>query len=268
MSADQQQLLQTSLLAWYDVNARDLPWRQVRRVQGGPADPYKVWLSEIMLQQTTVATVIPYYTRFLEAWPRVVDLAAADQDRVLHQWQGLGYYARARNLLKCARAVVADYGGEFPDAEDELLKLPGIGAYTAGAIAAIAFQRPSTPVDGNIRRVIARLYRLAEPPPGLGATVTTHMSTLVPDDRPGDFIQALMDLGSGICTPKSPNCHACPWAADCMAQAAGDAETLPAKAPKKPKPTRMGVVFWATSTSRTDKTGIPNSCEPIVTVTN
>jgi len=241
MSNDEQQRLQSSLLAWYDENGRDLPWR----IRGGEADPYKVWLSEIMLQQTTVATVIPYYRNFVGQWPTLRALATADQDRVLHAWQGLGYYARARNLLKCARHLVADHGAAFPDSEAELLQLPGIGPYTAAAIAAIAFQRPSAPVDGNIRRVFARLFRLKTPPPGLDVKVAARLLEMAPHNRPGDFVQALMDLGSGVCTPTSPDCAACPWTADCAGHAAGVAENLPVKPPKKRKPTRRGVVFWA-----------------------
>ena len=232
-----------ALLDWYDAHARDLPWR-VGPKSGGTADPYHVWLSEIMLQQTTVTAVKPYFEKFLTLFPTVAALAAADDEAVMAAWAGLGYYSRARNLLKCARLVSAEHGGRFPDTEDGLRALPGIGPYTAAAIAAIAFNRPAAPVDGNIERVLARLFALTEPLPGLKAVVKAQNETLVPADRPGDFAQAMMDLGATVCTPKRPACALCPWTAQCAARKQGIAETLPRRPPKKPKPERAGTVFW------------------------
>lgn len=230
--------LSKSLLAWYQENRRDLPWRCEN------PDPYKVWLSEIMLQQTTVIVVRPYFEEFLRRWPTLQALAAADLDDVLHAWQGLGYYARARNLLNCAGVVAARYDGHFPDTEKQLLTLPGIGPYTAAAIAAIAFSRPAAPVDGNIVRVISRLKNLQTPLPGLRREVGENLPPLIPADKPGDMVQALMDLGSAICKPRKPLCHQCPWRGSCAAFAAGVAGQLPIRAPKKIKPVRHGVVFW------------------------
>lgn len=229
------------LLAWYDRHARDLPWRGR---SGCRADPYAVWLSEIMLQQTTVATVGPYFRDFLARWPRVGDLAAAELDDVLVAWQGLGYYARARNLHKCARAVAGEHGGRFPDTEDGLRALPGIGAYTAAAIAAIAFDRPATVVDGNVERVIARLRQVEEPLPGAKERIRALAAEITPETRPGDYAQAIMDLGATICSPRRPACALCPWRPDCAARLAGIAETLPRKAPKRERPVRRGVAFW------------------------
>lgn len=229
------------LLDWYDAHARTLPWRALPHQT--PA-PYHVWLSEIMLQQTTVTTVKPYFEKFLALFPTVDDLAAAKDEAVMAAWAGLGYYSRARNLLKCARLVVADYGGQFPDTEEALLALPGIGPYTAAAIAAIAFNSPAAPVDGNIERVLARLYDLHTPLPALKAEVKEKNRALVPQDRPGDFAQAMMDLGATLCTPKRPDCLICPWRDICAARAANSAESLPKRAPKKPKPERSGTVFW------------------------
>ncbi len=208
-------------------------------------DPYRVWLSEIMLQQTTVATVGPYFTRFLERWPDVKALAAAPLDDVLHAWQGLGYYARARNLHACARVVATEHGGKFPDTEEGLLTLPGIGAYTAAAVAAIAFDRKAAPVDGNIERVVARLFLVRTPLPAAKPELRRLAASLVPETRAGDFAQAAMDLGATICTPKKPKCVLCPWREACRARQEGVAETLPARMPKKTKPTRRGVAFWA-----------------------
>jgi len=229
------------LLDWYDAHARSLPWRAA---QGQVAEPYHVWLSEIMLQQTTVTTVKPYFEKFLTLFPTVKDLAAAKDEAVMAAWAGLGYYSRARNLLKCARMVVADYGGHFPDNEDALLKLPGIGPYTAAAIAAIAFNQPAAPVDGNIERVLARLFDLHTPLPALKSEIKAENQKLVPHARPGDFAQAMMDLGATLCTPKRPDCLICPWREICQARGKGTAELLPKKAPKKPKPERSGTVFW------------------------
>jgi A/G-specific adenine glycosylase len=225
------------LLAWYARHRRDLPWR-------GTADPYRVWLSEIMLQQTTVAAVAGYYDAFLRRWPTVDALAAASLDDVLRAWAGLGYYARARNLHACARIVAGEMGGRFPDSEIGLRGLPGIGAYTAAAIAAIAFSRPHAAVDGNVERVIARLHAIEEPLPDAKPKVRALTQALVPGDRPGDFAQALMDLGATICTPRSPDCLICPWTDLCAARRLGIAETLPRKKRKSRIPTRYGTAFW------------------------
>ncbi len=229
------------LLAWYDRHRRSLPWRAQ---PGERQDPYRVWLSEIMLQQTTVATVGPYFVRFLQRWPRIEDLAEAALDDVLHAWQGLGYYARARNLHACARDIVARHGGVFPAREAELRALPGIGAYTAAAIAAIAFEQSAMPVDGNIERVVARLFCVREALPGAKPVLRRLAATLLPDRRPGDFAQAAMDLGATICTPKNPKCALCPWMKDCRARAVGIAGELPARKRRRAKPTRRGVAFW------------------------
>lgn len=231
-----------SLLAWYDVHARDLPWRVPPKANVRP-DPYKIWLSEVMLQQTTVAAVRTYFRKFTTLWPEVNDLAAAQDEQVMAEWAGLGYYARARNLLKCARVVVSEYGGNFPDTEAALLKLPGIGPYTAAAIAAIAFDRPAAVMDGNIERVMARLFDIHTPLPQAKAPLRAKAALLTPDLRPGDYAQAVMDLGATICTPRSPACGICPWREHCAAQANGTAAELPKKQPKKPKPTRVGTAF-------------------------
>ncbi len=230
------------LLSWYDRARRDLPWRSA---PGESADPYTVWLSEIMLQQTTVSTVIPYFTAFTGRWPRVEDLAAASLDDVLHQWQGLGYYARARNLHACAVTVARDHGGRFPDTEEELLRLPGIGAYTAAAIAAIAFGRPATPVDGNVIRVVARLHEVGHPLPQARAEIQRLAGMLTPGARAGDFAQAMMDLGATICVPRNPRCGACPLNGECAGFSSGRPERYPVRAPKQEKPKRFGVAFWA-----------------------
>jgi A/G-specific adenine glycosylase len=232
-----------ALLAWYDRHRRDLPWRAP---PGAHADPYRVWLSEIMLQQTTVVTVAPYFDRFVARWPTVSSLAAAALDEVLHQWQGLGYYARARNLHACARAVVARHGGRFPDDVAGLRALPGIGDYTAAAIAAIAFGRQEAAVDGNVERVVARLFAVHEPLPAAKPRLRALAARLVPSRRAGDFAQAMMDLGATICTPRRPRCVLCPWRADCAARAGGFAEDLPARTEKPERPLRHGVVFWLT----------------------
>ncbi len=230
------------VLAWYDRNRRHLPWRAP---PGRTAEPYHVWLSEIMLQQTTVATVIPYFHAFLKHWPSVADLARADMDAVLHAWQGLGYYARARNLHACARTVAGELGGRFPEDEEGLRRLPGIGAYTAAAIAAIAFGRRATPVDGNVLRVTARMFAVDAPLPAARESLGRLAASLTPDRRAGDFAQAVMDLGATVCTPRRPACGDCPWSAACAAWAEGRPEGYPVKAPKKEKPLRHGVVFWA-----------------------
>lgn len=240
LSADD--ALTGALLGWYDRHRRVLPWRAP---PGRRAEPYHVWLSEIMLQQTTVATVKSYFDHFVARWPSVEELAAADLDDVLHAWQGLGYYARARNLHKCAQTVARDHGGRFPDTEAGLMSLPGVGPYTAAAIAAIAFDVPTSPVDGNIERVTARLRQITEPLPGGKKAIQAAARDLTPRKRPGDFAQAMMDLGATICSPRAPKCDLCPWQDVCAARAAGVAEDLPARPPKKAKPTRHGVVFWA-----------------------
>ncbi|QFU10036.1 A/G-specific adenine glycosylase [Rhodobacteraceae bacterium THAF1] len=237
--------LTRSLLDWYDANAREMPWRvgPTDRKAGVRPDPYAVWLSEVMLQQTTVAAVRAYHQRFIAIWPTVGDLAAADDAAVMAEWAGLGYYARARNLLKCARAVVADHGGRFPDTYDALLTLPGIGPYTAAAISAIAFDRASVVVDGNVERVMARMYAVQTPLPAAKPELTALAAALTPDTRPGDYAQAVMDLGATICTPRSPACGICPWMSDCAARKQGIAAELPKKTPKAPKPVRRGVVY-------------------------
>jgi len=219
-----------------------LPWRAK---PGERPDSYRVWLSEIMLQQTTVRAVAPFYARFLARWPDVRALAAAPLEEVLKSWAGLGYYARARNLHACARAVMARHGGEFPQSEAELLALPGIGAYTAAAIAAIAFDVPTSPVDGNVERVIARLFAVAEPLPGAKSELRRLARRLTPQRRAGDFAQAMMDLGATICTPKKPACALCPWSDGCAARARGEAETLPRRTPKREGTLRRGAAFVA-----------------------
>lgn len=233
-------LLADRLLAWYDRHARILPWRAR---PGEVADPYRVWLSEIMLQQTTVAAVGPYFHRFLVRWPTVEALAAAPLDDVLGQWAGLGYYARARNLHKCAHAVAEQHGGRFPDTEEALRSLPGVGPYTAAAIAAIAFNRPAVVVDGNVERVMARLFAIKTPLPAAKPELRVAAGRLASQLRPGDFAQATMDLGATICTPRSPRCMLCPWAEACAARALGIAEQLPARAPKPERPVRQAVAF-------------------------
>ncbi|AUH33630.1 A/G-specific adenine glycosylase [Paracoccus tegillarcae] len=227
------------LLDWYDRHGRVLPWRVPPG--GGVADPYRVWLSEIMLQQTTVAAVKAYFERFTARWPTVRDLAAADDAEVMGEWAGLGYYARARNLLACARQASA--AGGFPTTRDGLQALPGIGPYTAAAIAAIAFDHPETVVDGNVERVVARLFAVTEPMPGSKPRLRDLAATLTPQHRPGDFAQAMMDLGATICTPRSPACGICPLIDDCAARAQGLAAELPRRAPKAPKPTRTGIAW-------------------------
>jgi len=228
------------LLGWYDGHARVLPWRMPPG-SGARPDPYGVWLSEVMLQQTTVAAVRGYYTRFLDLWPSVEALAAADDGQVMGEWAGLGYYARARNLLKCARAVVAR--GGFPQDRAGLETLPGIGPYTAAAIAAIAFDAPEVVVDGNVERVMARLFAVEEPLPRAKAVLRQKAALMTPDRRPGDYAQAVMDLGATVCTPSSPSCGICPWRRHCEARKVGIAADLPKREPKKAKPTRFGIAY-------------------------
>jgi len=229
-----------ALLAWYDRHRRTLPWRAGA---GQQPDPYCVWLSEIMLQQTTAKAVAPYYMRFLACWPNVRALAAAKLTDVLKLWAGLGYYARARNLHACAKLVSERHGGRLPADERALRALPGIGAYTAAAIAAIAFDARATPVDGNIERVIARLYAVEDELPRAKSTIRELAAALTPAQRPGDFAQALMDLGATICTPKKPACALCPWTDTCMARRRDDAEAFPHKAPKVAGKLRRGAAF-------------------------
>ncbi|MBY0431726.1 MAG: A/G-specific adenine glycosylase [Rhodospirillales bacterium] len=233
--------LAARLLVWYDHNRRVLPWRAL---PGVTPNPYHVWLSEVMLQQTTVQAVIPYFRAFLERWPSVADLAAAPLDDVLHAWAGLGYYARARNLHKCAQALAARCEGRFPDREEALLKLPGIGDYTAAAIAAIAFEQPAVVMDGNVERVMARLFAETEPLPAVKPQLKRRAALLTPRERPGDYAQGVMDLGATICTPRNPACGLCPWMAACQGRILGIAETLPAKVEKAERPTRRGIAFW------------------------
>jgi A/G-specific adenine glycosylase len=235
--------LAAALLAWYGRSARRLPWR-VPPGAGLRPDPYRVWLSEVMLQQTTVAAVRGYFETFLARWPTVEALAAAPDEEVMAAWAGLGYYARARNLLACARAVAAG-GGVFPDTEAALRALPGVGPYTAAAVAAIAFDRPSVVVDGNVERVMARLHRIETPLPAAKRELRALAARLTPATRPGDYAQAVMDLGATICTPRRPACGICPWAGACAARAAGVAAELPARAARAAKPVRHGVAWLA-----------------------
>jgi A/G-specific adenine glycosylase len=233
----------TALLAWYDRHRRRLPWRAPPSER---ADAYRVWLSEVMLQQTTVKAVAPYYLRFLARWPDVAALAAAPLEEVLREWAGLGYYARARNLHACARTVAERHGGRFPATEAQLRALPGIGAYTAAAIAAIAFEARTLPVDGNVERVIARLYAVEDALPAGKAAIEARARALAPAARAGDLAQALMDLGATICTPKKPACALCPWNGACAGFRRGDAETFPRKRPKTAGDLRRGAAFWVT----------------------
>lgn len=232
-------VISETLLRWYDRHARVLPWRVPPG--GNGADPYRVWLSEIMLQQTTVAAVKSYFERFTALWPTVNDLAAAEDSHVMAEWAGLGYYARARNLLACAR-IVAQSGG-FPQTRAELQTLPGIGPYTAAAIASIAFKQPETVVDGNVERVVARLFAVQTPLPKAKPELTALAATLTPQFRPGDYAQAMMDLGATICTPRNPACGICPISEPCEARQQGIAPDLPRKAPKAQKPTRTGIAW-------------------------
>ncbi len=232
--------LRAALLGWYDVHARPLVWRAIG---GARPDPYRVWLSEVMLQQTTTAHAAPYFEAFTARWPTVSDLAAAEDAEVMAAWAGLGYYARARNLLACARAVARAHGGVFPDTEAGLLALPGVGPYTAAAVAAIAFGRPANVVDGNVERVMARLFAVETPLPAAKSELRRLAGTLVAGDRPGDWAQALMDLGATVCRPGRPLCAACPLTAHCAAFASGVPERWPLKAPKPERPRRHGVAW-------------------------
>ena len=231
----------TPLLDWYDRHRRDLPWRAA---PGERPDPYRVWLSEVMLQQTTVATVRPRFTDWIARWPTFADLAAADEAAVMAAWAGLGYYARARNLLAAARVIAAEHGGRLPDSEAALRALPGFGDYTAAAVAAIAFGRRAVVVDANVERVVTRLFALEEALPGSRPAIRALTDTITPEYRAGDFAQALMDMGATVCTTRAPRCLLCPIAADCAARALGEPERFPVKAPKKARPTRKGRAFW------------------------
>lgn len=235
----------SDLLDWYDHNARKMPWRvsPKDRAQGVLPNPYFIWMSEVMLQQTTVAAVKDYFNRFTTRWPSVVDLANAADSDVMGEWAGLGYYARARNLLKCARYVVEHHDGHFPNTYDALIKLPGVGPYTAAAISSIAFDTAATVVDGNVERVMARVFDIHTPLPTAKAELTEKAAALTPMIRSGDYAQAVMDLGATICTPKKPACGLCPWSKPCLARQSGSEAELPKKLPKKVKPTRYGIAY-------------------------
>jgi A/G-specific adenine glycosylase len=239
-SSSASQTVADRLLDWYDRHARTLPWRSPPG--SPPPDPYRVWLSEVMLQQTTTAAVAPYFARFTDRWPTVVDLVEADESAVMAAWAGLGYYSRARNLIAAARAVAAR--GAFPSSEAGLRELPGVGAYIAAAVAAIAFGRRAVVVDANIERVVARLFAIGEPLPQARKSIRQRTDELTPDRRAGDFAQAMMDLGATVCTPRQPRCVVCPLAVRCAARAIGEPSRYPVKAAKGPKPVRAGTAFW------------------------
>ncbi len=244
--------IRSALLAWYDAQARDLAWRTSpgARRAGVRSDPYRVWLSEVMLQQTTVPHATPYFLSFTRRWPTVSDLAAVEDGDLMAAWAGLGYYARARNLLACARAVAGRRGGVFPDTEEGLRALPGVGAYTAAAVAAIAFDRAANVVDGNVERVMSRLFAVETPLPDAKPELKDLAGALVTDDRPGDWAQALMDLGATVCKPKAPLCDRCPISAWCAAYAAGAPQTYPRKTKKADRPRRHGVAYVLTRGDR------------------
>ncbi|MDB5490830.1 MAG: A/G-specific adenine glycosylase [Micavibrio sp.] len=241
-----QKAFRGALLKWYDRHARVLPWRYT---PGNKANPYHVWLSEVMLQQTTVQAVIPYFGKFVDKWSTVQKLAAAKDEDVMHAWAGLGYYARARNLLKCARAVSTEHLGIFPESIDSLKTLPGIGDYTAAAIASIAFDIPATVIDGNVDRVVSRYFAIQDPLPDSKPEIREQAKRLFEGTvkRPGDFAQAMMDLGATICTPKSPKCGVCPIAEHCQARLRGIATELPHRREKAVQPKRVGYVYWVTN---------------------
>jgi A/G-specific adenine glycosylase len=241
LTVDNVETVRAALLSWYDAEARTLPWR-IGPGEKAPVDPYRVWLSEVMLQQTTVAAVIPYFRSFLEVYPTVKNLAEAPREEVLRRWAGLGYYSRARNLHAAAQALQAR--GGFPETEAELISLPGIGAYTAAAVAAIAFGQPTNVVDGNVERVMARLHAVEDPLPRSKALLRKLAGAFVTSERPGDWAQALMDLGAGVCTPRAPRCGVCPVARSCAGLAAGDPQRFPVRTPKERKPQRFGVAFF------------------------
>ncbi len=234
------------LLHWYRAHARDLPWRNPpgRQLPGDPDWPYRVWLSEVMLQQTTVEAATPYFHAFTSRWPTVSALAAADDADVMQAWAGLGYYARARNLLACARAVVERHGGRFPASEAELRDLPGIGDYTAAAVATFGFGRDAVVIDGNVERVVSRICAIATPLPAARVAIRAALTPLVPQGQAGDFAQAMMDLARRVCTARTPRCLACPLISACAAQKAGTPGAFPVKAAKKARPTRQGTAWW------------------------
>jgi A/G-specific adenine glycosylase len=236
-----------ALLGWYDAHGRSLPWRA--RPGSPPPDPYRVWLSEVMLQQTTTAAVAPYFAEFSRRWPTVQALAAAEDGEVMAAWAGLGYYARARNLMACARAVAAR-GGAFPDTEQELRALPGLGQYTAAAVAAIAFGRRAVVVDANVERVVSRLFAIDAPLPGARPAIYAATDRITPDAGAGDFAQAMMDLGATICTARAPRCLLCPLAGVCAGRRSGEPERFPVKAPKRAKPDRTGHAYWIAANGR------------------
>jgi A/G-specific adenine glycosylase len=238
---DAKRSIASRLLEWYDRHRRDLPWRAK---PGEVPDPYRVWLSEVMLQQTTVATVRPRFAAWVARWPTFADLAAASDEEVMAAWAGLGYYARARNLLAAARAIASDHGGQLPADEAALRALPGFGDYTAAAVAAIAFGLRAVVVDANVERVVARLFAIDEPLPGARRAIRAAADTITPETRAGDFAQAMMDLGSGICTSRKPRCLLCPLAADCAGLASGAPDAFPVKKPKAARPHRHGTIFW------------------------
>lgn len=244
MTASASPTISDLLLDWYAAHARDLPWRNPpgEPLPGDPEWPYRVWLSEVMLQQTTVAAVKDYFAKFLRIWPSVHDLARADEAEIMAAWAGLGYYSRARNLAKAAREV--SRRGGFPETEAELRELPGLGAYTAASVAAIAFGRRTVVVDANVERVVARLFAIEEPLPGARKAIRARADEITPESRAGDFAQAMMDLGATICTAKAPRCLLCPLSARCEGRKAGEPERLPVKPAKKDKPERRGMAFW------------------------
>ena len=241
-ASPREQTIARDLLAHYDRHARTLPWRSPPYAP--PPDPYRVWLSEVMLQQTTVAAVIPYFEKFTARWPNFAALAAAPEAEVMAAWAGLGYYSRARNLIACARVVAAEHKTKLPSTAAALRTLPGIGDYTAAAIASIAFGEVAPVVDANVERVTARLFAIQTPLPAAKAAIKARVAEMTPADRPGDFAQAMMDLGASLCSVKNPQCLLCPITTHCAARAAGIAETLPIKPPKKAKPERTGTAFW------------------------
>ncbi|MGI9348616.1 MAG: A/G-specific adenine glycosylase, partial [Amylibacter sp.] len=240
------------LLSWYDINARKLPWRipPLESKTGVLPNPYYIWMSEVMLQQTTVAAVKEYFLKFITLWPTVFDMANAKDEDVMAAWAGLGYYARARNLLKCARVIKNQYDGKFPSNEKDLLSLPGIGPYTAAAIMSIAFNKKAIVLDGNIERVMSRIHAVQEPLPASKKALWLLASDLTPENRCGDYAQAVMDLGATICTPRSPKCSICPWNYNCEGLLSGIADGLPNKTPKLKKPTRVGTVYVAISNDK------------------
>lgn len=233
--------LAPKVLAWWDRHRRSLPWRAE---PGESVDPYRVWLSEILLQQTTATGAAPYFRDFVARWPNVEALAAAPIEDVMQAFAGLGYYSRARNLHVCAQTIAAS-GGRFPDDEAELRALPGVGPYTAAAVAAIAFGKPASPVDGNIARILSRVFGFATPIPNNRAAIDAAARSVTPIGRPGDFAQALMDIGAGLCRPRNPECRRCPLDDDCLASASGDPETFPGRLEKKARPLRVGAAFYA-----------------------